>query len=154
MPHGRGRILGNEFDGHACLHFAGSLTHGSRRIDPAHRLMVLKAAGRLAEVLWQPGPRALAGDYLVFPVRQDLAAVDLMTSPQLRPQQPELQLVSLVTGEVTAREEDPLMARVEVRANVSRAGGDLLPERTSGLVLRRLTPASPWQVHALTGLQA
>lgn len=152
MPHGGGRIPGNAFDGHACLHFTGSLTHGSRRIDPAHRLMVLKAAGQLAQVLWQPDPRALAAAYLAFLVQQDLATLDLMTALNLRPRLRDLQLASLVAGEPTVLEAGPLEVRLEVRANVSQAGGDLLPERTIGLVLRRLTPASPWVVHVLTGL--
>lgn len=45
MPHGQGAIQGNEFNGHFCIHFRDSKTHGSGRVDEAHQLMVWKAAG-------------------------------------------------------------------------------------------------------------
>ncbi len=44
MPHGRGAIAGNNFNGHSCIHFRGSTTHGSRKVDLAHQMMVWKAA--------------------------------------------------------------------------------------------------------------
>lgn len=152
MPHGGGRIPGNAFDGHACLHFTGSLTHGTRRTDPAHRLMVRKAAGKLAEILWQPSPHELAADYLVFLIQQDLATLDLMTAPNLRPRLRDLQLAGLVVSGLTVLEESPLEASLQIEANVARAGGDMLPGQTIGMVLRRRSITSPWQVHALTGL--
>ena len=51
MPHGGDGIPGNRFNGHFCIHFAGSTTHGSGSLDPAHQVMVHKAAGQLAEYL-------------------------------------------------------------------------------------------------------
>ncbi|MFB4165305.1 hypothetical protein ACE1TI_16215 [Alteribacillus sp. JSM 102045] len=48
MPHGGGG-LSNGFPGHFCIHFAGSITHRTKNSDPTHRLMVLKASGKLAE---------------------------------------------------------------------------------------------------------
>ncbi|MGE5458934.1 MAG: hypothetical protein ACM3NJ_00630 [Methanobacterium sp.] len=47
MPHGQGAIEGNQFDGHFCIHFAGSKTHGSKKIDPAHQIMIWKSANIL-----------------------------------------------------------------------------------------------------------
>lgn len=49
MPHGQGAIKGNNFNGHSCIHFRDSKTHGSRKVDLAHQLMVWKAAGVFAE---------------------------------------------------------------------------------------------------------
>lgn len=46
MPHGAG-ALKNGFPGHHCLHFWESTTHTKSRPDPAHQVMVHKAAGRL-----------------------------------------------------------------------------------------------------------
>lgn len=46
MPHGAGAIQGNNFNGHFCLHFRDSKTHASRQTDPAHQVMIWKAAGR------------------------------------------------------------------------------------------------------------
>lgn len=38
------KIKGNGFDGHFCIHFYNSRTHGSNRVDPQHSKMVQKAA--------------------------------------------------------------------------------------------------------------
>ena len=37
MPHGTSTISNNGFDGHFCIHFYGSKTHGSNRVDEAHQ---------------------------------------------------------------------------------------------------------------------
>jgi len=49
MPHGQGAIQGNNFNGHFCIHFRDSKVHASRRVDPAHQMMVWKAAGVFGE---------------------------------------------------------------------------------------------------------
>lgn len=51
MPHGSGAIKGNKFNGHFCIHFRDSITHGSRSRDTAHQMMIWKAAGVLDEQL-------------------------------------------------------------------------------------------------------
>ena len=66
MPHGAG-ALDNEFDGHFCLHFLDSTTHGSTKPDPAHHLMVLKAAGRLDDYLKKQRPDELI-DVVMFAI--------------------------------------------------------------------------------------
>lgn len=38
-------VKGNDMDGHVCLHFKNSLTHGSNKQDPQHQANVKKAAG-------------------------------------------------------------------------------------------------------------
>jgi len=47
MPHGSGAIPNNNFPGHFCVHFRDSTTHGSRKSDWGHRIMIWKAAGIL-----------------------------------------------------------------------------------------------------------
>lgn len=56
MPHGGDGIPGNGFNGHFCIHFLGSVTHGSRSLDLMHQAMVHKAAGRLSYFLAQQSP--------------------------------------------------------------------------------------------------
>lgn len=51
MPHGQGAITGNDFPGHFCIHFRDSKTHGSRKVDLAHQMMIWKAAGRFEQQL-------------------------------------------------------------------------------------------------------
>lgn len=43
MPHGTSTIKGNNFDGHFCIHFSGSKTHGSGKVDATHQECVKKA---------------------------------------------------------------------------------------------------------------
>lgn len=44
MPHGGGEISGNGFNGHFCVHFLNSKTHGSGKVDGAHQAAVATAA--------------------------------------------------------------------------------------------------------------
>lgn len=43
MPHGTGTINDNDFDGHFCIHFTGSKTHGSKQVDSEHQNQVNNA---------------------------------------------------------------------------------------------------------------
>jgi hypothetical protein len=56
MPHGRGAITGNNFNGHSCIHFRDSTTHGSRKVDWAHQMMVWKAANVVKKQIKTLGP--------------------------------------------------------------------------------------------------
>lgn len=64
MPHGAG-ALENGFNGHFCLHFLNSTTHGSSSPDPAHNLMVLKAAGKIDEYLSKQTPSELVDSLMI-----------------------------------------------------------------------------------------
>lgn len=46
MPHAGGAIKNNNFDGHFCIHFQDSRTHGTNKLDAGHQSMVRKAAGK------------------------------------------------------------------------------------------------------------
>ncbi|MBE5790915.1 MAG: hypothetical protein IJN21_02740 [Clostridia bacterium] len=43
MPHGDGSITSNDFDGHFCIHFTNSRTHGTNKVDPDHQAAIKKA---------------------------------------------------------------------------------------------------------------
>ncbi|MFP3509500.1 hypothetical protein SB775_07515 [Peribacillus sp. SIMBA_075] len=58
MPHGAG-ALQNGFSGHFCVHFSGSITHRLKNEDLSHKLMVLKAAGKLDDYLQTVSPYEL-----------------------------------------------------------------------------------------------
>ena len=47
MPHGGASIRGSNFPGQFCIHFYGSRTHGTNRVDADHQAMVRQAAGLL-----------------------------------------------------------------------------------------------------------
>lgn len=44
MPHGLYDIYNNNFDGHFCIHFKNSRTHGTNKVDAAHQAAVMRAA--------------------------------------------------------------------------------------------------------------
>ena len=44
MPHGGGSIADNDFNGHHCIHFTNSRTHGSNRVCSLHQDAINKAA--------------------------------------------------------------------------------------------------------------
>lgn len=56
MPHGSGKIAGNEMRGHFCVHFLNCRVHASSKVDTAHQMMVWKAAGRPEEPFLRAGP--------------------------------------------------------------------------------------------------
>ncbi|HHY73655.1 MAG TPA: hypothetical protein GX497_10635 [Bacillus bacterium] len=58
MPHGAG-ALKNGFPGHFCVHFWESTTHSRDKMDPSHKFMILKSAGKLDEYLNNSDPYAL-----------------------------------------------------------------------------------------------
>lgn len=43
MPHGTSIVAGNNFDGHFCIHFYKSKTHGSKKVDAMHQNCVAEA---------------------------------------------------------------------------------------------------------------
>ncbi len=43
MPHGTQTIKNNNFNGHFCIHFSGSKTHGTKKVDSEHQRMVKTA---------------------------------------------------------------------------------------------------------------
>ena len=44
MPHGGGSITDNNFNGHHCIHFTNSRTHGSNKVDAQHQAAIKVAA--------------------------------------------------------------------------------------------------------------
>ena len=44
MPHGGSHVDGNNMNGHTCIHFLNSRTHGSDKVDAAHQSAIRTAA--------------------------------------------------------------------------------------------------------------
>ncbi|MEW8986531.1 MAG: hypothetical protein AB2401_05930 [Bacillus sp. (in: firmicutes)] len=77
MPHGAG-ALQNNFPGHFCIHFYGSTTHRTNHMDLSHKLMILKAAGRLEEHLAKPNPYEVVNAFIAGLKEQDETLVSLV----------------------------------------------------------------------------
>ena len=43
MPHPSDFIAGNNMDGHTCIHFLNSKTHGTQHVDPDHQAAIKEA---------------------------------------------------------------------------------------------------------------
>lgn len=43
MPHGNGNVKNNNFNGHICIHFSDSKTHGGNAVCPKHQSMILQS---------------------------------------------------------------------------------------------------------------
>lgn len=50
MPHGYSLIDQNNMNGHTCIHFLNSKTHGTKRVDEAHQAAVAAAYNRRNEI--------------------------------------------------------------------------------------------------------
>lgn len=90
MPHGGDGIPGNGFNGHFCIHFPGSTTHGSGQVDADHQWMVLKAAGEWERALAKASPRELVDSVLVAVNQQEPALLALAFGRSDHPALPAL----------------------------------------------------------------
>ncbi|OPH47561.1 hypothetical protein BC351_10220 [Paenibacillus ferrarius] len=82
MPHGGDGIPGNDFNGHFCIHFLGSVTHGSRSVDPAHQVMVHRAAGLLIPYISKLSPWALIDVWISAANQGDLQLLQATTGTE------------------------------------------------------------------------
>lgn len=85
MPHGQGAIRGNKFNGHFCLHFRGSKTHGSGKVDLAHQMMIEKAAGRLETKLLELPAREVIVRFFTAVDQGDKGIALKLVYPQNQP---------------------------------------------------------------------
>lgn len=83
-PHGGDGIPGNEFNGHFCVHYAGSKTHGKKNLDLAHQAMVHKAAGQLGPFLRSLTPYQIADLFLIALNQHDVQLLSATRPPGLQ----------------------------------------------------------------------
>ena len=57
MPHGYDTIAGNDFKGQFCIHFIGSRTHSSSKVDPDHQKCIEEAYQTGLKVTAVPTPK-------------------------------------------------------------------------------------------------
>ncbi len=50
FPHGKSYVQNNGLDGHTCIHFLQSKTHGTKKVDPAHQEAVSYAFDHRNEI--------------------------------------------------------------------------------------------------------
>lgn len=52
IPHGFSKITDNDLDGHLCVHFLNSKTHGTKKVDPEHQKCI-ELASNTSEKLFK-----------------------------------------------------------------------------------------------------
>lgn len=155
MPHGGDGIPDNDFKGHFCIHYLGSLTHKTDQQDPDHDVMVHKAGGQLARYVRSQPPAHLAELFLIALRQQDMEllavlfqdrskAVACAESAALR----ELSGIRIAGSAVaTGDDGQPLTASATVSANAYR--GSAPTRLTLELAFSRSAPGLPWMLETV-----
>lgn len=118
MPHGPGRIRDNNFSGHFCVHFRDSRLHVSRREDPAHRLMVAKAAGMVDELLAESGPVEVINIFFTALDQSELGILARVTRFENPAQLAELLSVAQTVDRVGLYRTDLKNGSVDVEVSI------------------------------------
>lgn len=141
MPHGAGAIQGNNFKGHFCIHFSGSTTHGSKKPNTAHQIMVWKAADQFDQQLEKvSAPEAIE----IFFTAVDQGATAL--AARLLDDSPESQLLLARSCQIQTVRLDSIAEQednsYEVKLQLVFNGEQKEYKKT--LNLRFQNPAPPW----------
>lgn len=128
MPHGAG-ALQNGFPGHFCVHFSGSITHRLKNEDLAHKLMILKAAGKIDEYMATVGPYDLIKIFSISINQGDSKILALTLSNPKQSQLVQTLLQDVISFAIsdfpgTALEDrnSPLLIEVPIRVELYKKG--------------------------------
>lgn len=141
MPHGAGAIRGNRFNGHFCLHFRESTTHGSGQVDPAHQMMIWKSAGILDKKLGVLPARQIIIVFFTALGQGDKTITCRMASPADMPGLIEdidfIESISIDNIEEYSSHDYRVSLRVQYAGDhhpAFRTGSVLLPSSEGGLI--------------------
>jgi hypothetical protein len=161
MPHGGDGIPENGFSGHFCIHFQGSSTHKSDNPDPAHQMMVHKAAGQVQPYLDSSTPLVLSRSFIEMLYHHDHEML-LLLGDEL-PKEKLASFMQLMETLVSIREQTPPKAKgKESQSDDSNIGEALTTEiklpvsihqlnmpRHNGyytFLFKRESVKSPWRI--------
>ncbi|MGN7177877.1 hypothetical protein BK139_16890 [Paenibacillus sp. FSL R5-0490] len=148
MPHGGG-ALKNNFPGHFCIHFYGSTTHRTNFMDLSHKLMILKAAGKLDGYLNNANPYEVISAFMAGLKQQDSRIVQSISLQPLAWNKllPRIENVRLSGMPVLPAEDltDELSMKVPVEADwfIKNRGRQHF---RGSIYLVRFSQADPWKV--------
>lgn len=155
MPHGAG-ALENNFPGHFCIHFYGSRTHRKNMMDLSHKLMILKAAGKLQSYLANVEPDELMSAY-VAGIKQKDSQIISTTSLQQMDWKKHIQLVENIKiksiHEFPSRDlVDKLSLEVPVEIQWINHQSEKI-NFVGNIYLFRFSPADVWKIDSLRFLK-
>ncbi|WP_394232201.1 hypothetical protein [Niallia oryzisoli] len=127
MPHGAG-ALRNGFPGHFCVHFLGSTTHGSKHEDLSHKLMILRAGGKLDDYLNVISPSQLLNVFEVAVNQGDEQIIKMLVEngekeKLLQKKLKKIMIIRLDEKSLSVNEgkEDVVSQQINVKATIYKS---------------------------------
>jgi hypothetical protein len=150
MPHGAG-ALQNGFPGHFCVHFYGSTTHKTPTPDLAHKLMILKAGGKLHSYLYNMDPYESINILGVAINQHDRKLLTLILteneediSKQLIHEIDHLEITEL---SLLPSEDVHALFGLKVKAKLKWTSSEQSQSVTRGqLIIRKISPEGQWGI--------
>ncbi|WP_239616679.1 hypothetical protein [Cohnella mopanensis] len=156
MPHGGDGIPDNGFSGHFCVHFQESTSHRSTIPDPAHQLMVYKAAGQLDDYFKAASPLLLTLSFVEAMNQQDADMLRQLMERMPHDRQDGFfaQLSSLKFIQIRQSKKQPLQPTIDKDAVTAefrvpiKMGQTGQADRNThySFSFMRDNPQSPWQI--------
>ncbi|MFD0712224.1 hypothetical protein [Paenibacillus sp. GCM10027626] len=156
MPHGGDGIPGNNFSGHFCVHFLNSSTHRSAKPDPAHQLMVQKAAGNLRSFFDSASPLLLVQSLIEASNQKDLEMIRMITEGIAREKydlliqelSSPLSIKTIKQCEMKINQEGDLFATINLGIGIQQKGR--ARQKTSlQFIFARQLPHTPWRLQTV-----
>lgn len=149
-PHGQGAIRGNQFNGHFCIHFADSKTHGSKKVDLAHQMMIWKSANILDEKLKSLSAEKTMEVFFTALNQGDKTITTKIIASQDEVCWKQLQEIESVRINAIVKYDDKNNYRVNLRVKYKEAPGEI----NQKILIKLSQKASLWEIepYSLTAL--
>ncbi|WP_445491139.1 hypothetical protein [Niallia sp. 03133] len=149
MPHGAG-VLNNNFPGHFCIHFLGSTTHKTDKMDLSHKLMVYKAAGILPDYLSHLNPNELIQSFVAGLKEQDTFILSQVTIGHISWKKELTSLENITLTHINVNmDKDEIWKNNRIDAEVEwqvYIKNSKPIKQNKKLTLIRSSPLEPWKV--------
>jgi len=145
MPHGQGAITENDFDGHFCIHFKDCKTHGSKKVDLAHQMMIWKAGNVLDQQLEPLTPAEIIAVFFtaVDQHEMNIAGKLINTTVDLEPLLKNLDSIENIKADNIKN-----IAENSYSVSISVVFNDSNREFRKNLVINTVAQKTYWQIEA------
>ncbi|MFT8321272.1 MAG: hypothetical protein ABF649_10230 [Bacillus sp. (in: firmicutes)] len=148
MPHGAG-ALNNNFPGHFCIHFLGSTTHKTEKMDLSHKLMIYKAAGILPDYLQHLDPDQVIQSFVAGLKEQDEVILSHLSTESINWKKELSSLENIKLLQLKEGKGNNMMhsntIEMEVKWQLYRKNEKPF-EQNKNVTLLRCSPLEPWKV--------
>lgn len=155
MPHGAG-ALENDFPGHFCIHFYGSTTHSTNAMDLSHKLMILKAAGKLQEYVTDADPFELINAYVAGFKQQDSRIISTISLQQIDWHEHIQSIDNINLKRITIFPVEDIVNKIslQVPVEIEWKSNDSEKKYFKGdIYLFRFSPADAWKIDSIRFLK-